>query len=893
MRKHINLAKAVKLASATMIMGAVMLPLSLAQAEEEQLNSQLAVEESEEEVEEVFVTGSRIATTVADTPRPVTVLSSESLEAAGMENIADVLRNTSYNTMGSYREQSGSSFGGAALINLKGLGEEYTAVLINGRRVPGNPFTGSSAVDLSTIPMSAVERVEILTDSASAVYGADAIGGVINVIMKTDFDGTIFEISTSRPERDDANLDNVKATFGSSSEEGSVLFSIDWQKKGYIADSDRDFSGVNFLSDAPIPTDGVDVTGANGGGNTGFAPDFSSAFIVGDCDEDYYLEMLNPFGVTGTGCGYKYSDVSVMTMGVERFSTFMDARRKIGGGHEVYLENRTTLAETFGRFAPAIGPFTIDAAAPINDQGADYVLYHRFVGHGPRDDYARISEFDTVGGINGTLFDDTINYDLSARRYNYAAASFGNNYVLKSVIADLVTSGDYDPTDPNDPSNADAITLSKASISRDLGTEVSAFYFTFDGMTEVAGFGIGWAAGLEQSSEDYQDKYDSYREAQNVIGASGNTSEGSRERWAAFGEAQVNITEDFNVNLAVRYDDYNDFGGNVSPQISARYALGDRMTVRASAGKGFKAPNLGDMYSLYARDAQQGLDTTRCAAQVAAGQLASEDDCASTQLAVYTGGNPELEAEESTSFNVGIVLEPIDDLLVSIDYYSLTIDDVVVELEVEDIFALEQAGNLPDGVVVNRGASDADGVPGIVTLCASDVPPNCGLINVFANLDKREVAGADLRLEYTVDTAIGTFRPELHWSHVTEYKETTIAGEIDRLGSQNGDKLYPTDRANLSLAYDNGPLSVHYLYNWISEVDATSGGKFEAWDMHTVNASYETAEDVTLSLGIRNLTDEDPSVDTNAGWNAGTSQASLSMYDIGGRTFLASVKVEF
>lgn len=847
----------------------------------------------EEFVEEVMVTGSRIATSVTDTPRPVTVLSAENLELAGLENVADVLRGTTYNTMGSYREQSGSSFGGAALIDLKGLGPDRTAVLINGRRVPGNPFTGSSAVDLATIPMSAVDRVEILTDSASAIYGADAIGGVINIIMKKNFDGGIIEISAARPERDDANTDNVKATFGSSNETGSVLFSIDWQKKGYIADSDRDYSGLNYLSNAPVPTDGVDITGANGGGNTGLATDFSSAFTVGDCDESYYVEMLNPFGIPGTGCGYIYSDISVMTMGVERFSTFLDARKTLPGGHEVYLENRTSLSETFGRFAPAIGPFVIDASAPINDQGETYLLYHRFVAHGPRDDYARMTEFDTVGGINGSLFDDAVDYDIGARRYNYSAAEFGNNYVLESVISDLVTDGEYDPTNPNDPANADAIAQSKATLTRDLSSEVTAFYGTLSGMTDMAGIGLGWAAGLEQSSEDYQDLYDSYREAQNVIGSAGNSAAGTRERWAAFAEVEAYVLDNLDVNFAVRYDDYDDFGDNLSPQISARYAPADFLTIRASAGQGFKAPSLSDMYSLYAADFQQATDLTRCAAQVDAGQVASEDDCATTQIEAYTGGNPELKAETSNNLNIGFVIEPIYDLNISLDYYQIEIDDVVTSLELEDVFALEQANNLPDGIVINRGAADSDGVPGVVTLCAGQNPPDCGLINANANLNKRKVAGADLRLEYLVDTSFGSFKPELQWSHVIEYKETTIGGEIDRLGKQNGSTIFPTDRVNFNLAYQRGNLAVNYLYNWISEVDATSGGKFEAWDMHTVNATYDVLDNVELSVGIRNLTDEDPSIDTNSGWNSGTSSASLSMYDVAGRTYLASMKVSF
>ena len=895
MQNKYGLAKAIKLASMSMVMGVALLPFSASYAEEAIATDEaMAAEEamaSEESanVEEVFVTGSRIATSVSDTPRPVTVISAESLEAAGMENVADVLRNTSFNTMGSYREQSGSSFGGAALISLKGLGADRTAVLINGRRVPGNPFTGTSAVDLSTIPMSAVERVEILTDSASAVYGADAIGGVINIIMKKDFDGATFDISGGRTERGGGDTDNVKATFGSSTEKGSVLISVDWQKKDYIADSQRDYSGLAFLSDAPVPTDGVDLVGANGGGNTGLATDYSSAFSVGPCAEDYYITVLDPFGISGTGCGYIYSDISVMTMGVERFSTFLDARRKVGDNHELYIENRTSLSETFGRFAPAIGPFLIDAAAPVNTTGDDYILYHRFVAHGPRDDYARMTEFDTVVGINGSLFDNSVNYDFSARRYNYAAAEIGNNYILESVITDLVTAGEYDPTDPTAATNADAIAQSKATLSRDIGMESSGFQFTLDGMADFAGLNMGWAAGIEQVTEEYQDDYDSYRLAQNVIGSAGNSSSGSRKRWAAFAEVEMNLITDLDVNLAIRYDDYNDFGSNVSPQVSARYQVSDMLSLRASAGKGFKAPNLTAMYSELSVSSDQVADETRCQAQVDAGSLASMDDCPTPQVEVYSGGNPQLQAETSTSFNFGVIAEPIEDLAVSLDYYNVQIDDVVDQLDESAIFAAEQAGNLPTGVIVNRAPS-IGGIPGNITNCAGATAPACGLINVYANLSELNVAGMDLRMEYTLDTSFGVFMPKLEWSHVTTYEKNGV----DLLGTQEGQDAYPTDKANLSLGYVNGDLTVNYLYNWITEIDqAIAGGKFEAWDMHTINAVYKVSDELEFSMGIRNLTDEDPAIHTTRGWTSQTASTSMSLYDVNGRTYLASMKASF
>ena len=126
------------------------------------VSGQVLAEEGIETVEEVVVTGSRIQRAVSDAPSPVTVLTSEDLELSGFTNVADVLRNTTYNSFGSFRERSGTSFGQIALVDLRGLGPGRTAVLINGRRVPGNPFTGTSAVDVNSIPLSAVERTDRL-----------------------------------------------------------------------------------------------------------------------------------------------------------------------------------------------------------------------------------------------------------------------------------------------------------------------------------------------------------------------------------------------------------------------------------------------------------------------------------------------------------------------------------------------------------------------------------------------------------------------------------------------------------------------------------------------------------------------------------------------------------
>ncbi len=218
-------------------------------------------------LEEVVVTGSRIRRAVSDAPSPIEVMDRLEIDLTGLENIADVLRNTTYNSFGSFRERSGSSFGQVALVSLRGLGSDRTAVLVNGRRVPGNPFTGTAAVDLNSIPLAAIERVEVLTDSASAVYGADAIGGVVNIILRDDYNGAEIEIGTESPTRAGADSDHVNFVIGTSTDRASALFTAELFERDPIFDGDRAYSSVQING----PNLG-DTIGVSAGGNTAFHP---------------------------------------------------------------------------------------------------------------------------------------------------------------------------------------------------------------------------------------------------------------------------------------------------------------------------------------------------------------------------------------------------------------------------------------------------------------------------------------------------------------------------------------------------------------------------------------------------------------------------------------------
>src|SRR5690606_30514122 len=170
-------------------------------------------------LDRIEVTGSRIKRAEIEGTLPVIVLDRASIEASGDISVADFLRDTSFNTFGSYQSTSGSSGAGFSGISLRGLGEGRTLILVAGRRAPTAPMLGQGQ-DLNSIPMAAVERVEILPSGASAIYGSDAIGGVVNIITRKDYEGVQATYGIGRPSNPGGDTEEMSVLFGVSGERG-------------------------------------------------------------------------------------------------------------------------------------------------------------------------------------------------------------------------------------------------------------------------------------------------------------------------------------------------------------------------------------------------------------------------------------------------------------------------------------------------------------------------------------------------------------------------------------------------------------------------------------------------------------------------------------------------
>ena len=848
----------------------------------------------EEPIEEMVVTGSRIRRAVSDTPNPITVFDRAEIELTGLENVADVLRSTTYNSFGSYREMSGYSAGQVATLSLRGMGDARTAVLINGRRVPGNPFMGTAAVDINTIPLAAVDRIEMLTDSASAIYGTDALGGVVNVVLRKGYEGAEFKVGTERPVREGADSDHFNILFGSAGERANIMFTGEWFQRKAIFDVDRDYSRVKVTDPGggTGPRLGVDTIGVSLYGNTAYSPGWKRAIAVGDCSTEIYTGIFQkPYGGPGTACGYGYANISAQTGSLDRASTFLAVDYELLPDHKLFFESRLTRIASFGRYAPAPGYFSIPGDNPYNpfdttaewydkdDEGnpKDFLLYHRFVAHGPRDANAVRYEMDNVLGINGPVGQSNINYEAYVRYFQYEATEKNETYILRTQAEQEVKLGNYNFVNPfsQDPKHLAAVARMAATLSRDILTDYTAAGAHVDGFAfDLPAGQIGWAAGVETASESYMDDYDSYRNAGNVLGSAGNSSAGSRSRWAAFAEASVPLLEELELHVAGRYDSYDDFGTAFSPQVAVRYQPLDMLVLRASWGEGFKAPNLTDLYKERSQSFNNVADTLRCAAL-------NTDPCPSRQVENFAGGNPRLLAETSESFNVGFVVAPLEGLSVSLDHYKISIEDLVTSLNLATVLVLEKLQSLPSGVVVRRGTPTQPRDPG--RLVSVDT--------IFANLAAREVTGFDLRVHYEFDLQWrgaywGRATLDLEATKLDEFKSkaTPVADWYDWLDN-NGS---PDRRVNLTANWSRNAYTLNYIWRFVGP-----HGTYDSWHTSDLIGVYSAPWKGEITLGVRNIADKDPALSAR-GW-AGTTDAyySRALYDLTGRVPFISFRYTF
>ena len=832
------------------------------------------------EVEEVVITGSKIKRTTNTESQYVVSITAADMKLTGEVSVADALRSSTLNSLGSFRESSGSSAQSNATFNLRGAGAARTAILINGRRTVGSPsLGGGGSVNLNLIPMSFVERIDIVADGASAVYGSDAVTGVVNVILKKGYDGVQLSGRYGDRSKDDGSEHGFNLLTGAQGDKGSITFGLEMDKRDAVFDKDRDFTKARY---SDLDGDGY-ITGYGETEGISFYatslinPNYDPAIPYSESDpSSWYVHPGNNcvddgafqgpmkadlvFGPdTGFYCGYAYANVSANRASMERINSFVSADYNVNDDVQVYVDAIISNNESFGRYAPPAAPGTMLAANPKNPYGQDVSGYFRWTDIGTRDNVVNDSLIDVNLGVNAQLNDD-ISFEAYYTYSDYKSTSIGKYYLsyggfAENVLYEVSDLDVYNANLKHTTLNDDRMNMQKIAA----GLQWNMF--------EMAGGTASTYFGVETFDVNYRADVDAQSEAGLVGGSAGNSAQGSRSVNAVMAEAILPVTDYLEVDLAVRYDNYDDFGSEVSPRVGATFTMIDNLVVKASYGQGFRAPDLSDLYGATSFSAENATDYYGCSLDGVA-----EADCPDRQFDTYIGSNPDLNAETSETMSFGLEYTYDNNWVAKVNYVTLELQSAVEYVSAQYMLNVDRntGGNNPQ---VDRNSL------GAVTEIRA------GYQNAVNDVQRKSV---DLALDGTLleSDEYGTFglRAEatkyLKFETETQFGSGLLGDAVDTLG-------FPEWRSSALVSWTMGNWGANISTSYIGESESGSGEvKWDSWKEHNLNVSYNFNELGEITLGANNLTNEDPLLDASG------SMADEYQYPILGRVIYLDYTIE-
>lgn len=825
---------------------------SEAQAQTQATSEQQAVNETPKKtdapVERVEVIGSRIKRIAKEGVSAVKKMGSETMSSSANTTASDNLRDSNLATFGVSREQAGTSAAATATIGLRGLGETRTLVLLNGHRLPKDPSI--EAVDLNFIPQAAIERIEVLKDGASALYGSDALGGVINIVTKKNFNGTLVSSKISGNEKPGGTAIGLSLLTGKQFEKSDVMVVLDMNHTDRILGKDREDT-----------KDGLSTVGATA--RWGVGKDGSWKVQPG-CPDDLRKNVgLNEI------CYFKYNEVASIRPEILQMTLLTDYNLRLDSGLKFYNRNILVSKEIDWNYAPAPGSFS-GLSGTASQPTATKIAY-RFVEGGNRDNKDDEKNFSTLFGFKKSLTSVwDMDLSLGYSQVNRYAKGIGG-YLNYTTLENLIRSGAIDPLAPAGSRGdvSSAITEVWQKSKSDLTTLEAV---TTGELGEINGSPIGVAAGISLVDERLTQQTDDLSANGEVIGSAGSNDSGQRKVSSAFVESSLPVTEALEVSLAGRVDNYSDFGTSFNPKLSMKFKANESTLLRGSLGTGFKAPTLSELYGASSDGNPTFIDRKICA------QDASS--CKAKQHHVLSGGNKDLKEEKAISASLGAVIQPNSQISFSMDaWYTKVSNKVGIDLEA--LTEAEQNGvdTSKYGVTIER-----DGTGAIDTITA----PNL-------NLQEEEISGVDVNAEFVLSQNVLShqlsFENDFSYILFNKLEGFPGAGKRDQIGEwekpqwRNVAQMnLRNDKTSYTLAMRSIPgqnvndFKVDRKVSDLTEFDLTAGYKYgkEGW---LANAE--------LKAGIKNILDAKQPLDIGSG-DGGANIVSNALYDVNGRKlFLA------
>jgi iron complex outermembrane receptor protein len=802
-------------------------------------------------VERVEVIGSRIRRIQKEGTTAVKNVNQESMKNSANTTASDTLRDSTLATYGVARESSGSNAAATTTIGLRGLGDTRTLVLLNGRRLPNDPTF--EAVDLNLIPQSAIERIEVLKDGASALYGSDAIGGVVNIITKKGSAGNEISTKISGSEKKGGTSYDISGTAGVSTENWDTLFALSFNHSDKILGKNRDVT-----KDGLSPTAGTAAW--KGVGQT--------TWILsnpGECPAD-----LVRTSSSGDRCYFRYNELASTRPQIDQLNLLLDTTYRTESGAKIYFRNLVVNKNIEWNYAPAPAALSLTGGT-VSNPNARNVSY-RFMDAGNRDNKDSEFNFNTALGYK-TALNDTFEIDTSVGYGEINRKNKGiNGYLDETVIQSLITANTYDPLKPQgtqgDISAAQVETLAIAKTK--LFTAESVITGE---VGELDGGAIGVAAGISYLKDQLDQKTDDKSAAGHVIGSSGSNDNGERNVTSLFTEVALPFTEKLELDAAVRADQYSDFGFTANPKLSAKYKASDSVLFRASAGTGYKAPTLSQLYSASSEGYPTFIDRKKCATD--------PDYCTASQYLVLGGGNKDLKEEKSVALSFGAIYQASAKTAFSLDSWFTQVKNLV-SIDYEDVTQAELNGvdTTQSGVTVVRDAGTGE----ITEIQAKNL-----------NLGENEIAGIDFNFETELPVTLKDmtlqFTNEFSLILFDKYEGFPGAGKRDTIGEWG--KPNWRNSATLSLKNDSSKINLTLRSLPGQNVsDRTIDRKISDLNEWDLSAAHTFAMKQQLSMGIKNLMDAKQPLDVGGG-SGGANEINNSLYDVNGRKFFVSFSQKF
>ena len=863
-------------------------------AEEPGSGSPAAAEEEEvTEIEAVQVTGSRIPRAQIEGPAPISVITAEEIRANGFTSVPDILRGMTQNSGETQSQQSasGADFSpGAQQVDLRGLGPNHTLVLVNGRRIADfpMPFKGrSNFTDISSIPIGMIERVEVLTGSASAIYGSDAISGVVNFILKKQVDGAIVDVRLGATSEGGGESFNATLVDGFERGRFSGLYGIElqsqtplWAYEREIQDSTKDAptAGSQIARRAYLRTDwwddyidpGEDACNAlagQNGGTTYYAYRPRYGYYCGSDESIGYGTILSERrGVNGyASLSYAFENGSEwfadVQLGYHNVELFRDVSAwsymAPDGNEEGYFYNDATgQVEYWQR-----------QFSPEEMGGLDRGMVE-----------TTQKTFGLTTGFKGTFAGDwDYEASLSWSQYNaeiswpQIVAARANELFLGpqlGVDADDFPIFNADPARLYTPlTRAEFDSIAERSVYHPQSeTGTLALTVSQASLFTLPGGDAGFAGTVEFGTQSYDLNPDPLATQYYYYSWKDSDGHGSRNRWATAGELRMPLLEGLDWSLAGRYDEYRYSGNSIGKptwSTGLEWRPVESLLVRGSYGTAFRAPDLHYVYSGIGNDETSGNDYYYCL-------LDGADDCSDYEegLIRTREGNRELDAETSTSWTAGFVWSPLEGLDLSADWFDIDMRDQVQDMSVDAILRDEAACRLGELDIASPTCVDA---LARVTRTAND-----SLYGIYVNpinVARETTSGVDVAARYRFDTAVGRWTLTFNHTWVNEHEFQQFPGDPveDEFAVNSGFDI-PRTKSNASIGWDNGTWSATlygqrlgklpngWSYDQVWE-EGDPGPYIAATYRYNLSAAYRFDDRSRLALAVTNLANKMPPKD--------------------------------